>query len=213
MYLNKNDIKNLDRIYRLNVINSITGIKPANLIGTVSGEGIENLAIFSSVVHLGSNPPLIGMFSRPDKEVRRHTLENIKSNEVYTINHVKKDHAKQAHYTSAKFDDDESEFEKCGFTPEYLEGYAAPFVKESSCKIGLGLRDLIPIRTNNTLLIVGEILHLIVPDEIVDEKGQFDLTKMEGTGVSGLNVYYGFEKINQFPYARKEELPEFKKSV
>ena len=46
MLLDKNDIYELDRIKRLNIINSITGIKPANLIGTKSKEGVNNVAIF-----------------------------------------------------------------------------------------------------------------------------------------------------------------------
>ena len=49
------DIDKLERYYRANLINSVTGYKPANLIGTINDEGITNVAIFSSVVHLGSN--------------------------------------------------------------------------------------------------------------------------------------------------------------
>ena len=55
----------MDKISRLNLINSITGVKPSNLIGTKSKDGFSNLAIFSSVVHLGSKPPLIGFITRP----------------------------------------------------------------------------------------------------------------------------------------------------
>ena len=67
------EIENLDRLYRINLINSITGIKPANLIGTKSIGNHENLAIISSVVHMGSNPPLIGFIMRPSGDVRRDT--------------------------------------------------------------------------------------------------------------------------------------------
>ena len=59
-------IAEFSKIYRLNLINSVTGYKPANLIGTKSRGGISNLAIFSSVVHLGSKPPLIGIVTRPN---------------------------------------------------------------------------------------------------------------------------------------------------
>ena len=59
MFFEEADIFNLDKVKRLKLINSITGVKPANLIGTRSSDGITNLAIFSSIVHLGSNPPLI----------------------------------------------------------------------------------------------------------------------------------------------------------
>ena len=52
MIFKKDYIKNADRIWRLNFINSVTGIKPANLIGSKSKNGKENLAIFSSVLGL-----------------------------------------------------------------------------------------------------------------------------------------------------------------
>ena len=65
MLLEENDVKQLEKKYRLNLINSITGIKPANLIGTRSQDGIDNVAIFSSVVHLGSNPAQLGFVMRP----------------------------------------------------------------------------------------------------------------------------------------------------
>ncbi len=46
----------------------MTGIKPANLIGTISKNQVSSLAIFSSVVHLGSNPALLGFVLRYPKE-------------------------------------------------------------------------------------------------------------------------------------------------
>ena len=51
MIIRNKEIKKLEKVYRLNLINSITGIKPANLIGTRSNKGIDNVAIFSSIVH------------------------------------------------------------------------------------------------------------------------------------------------------------------
>ena len=211
MHLTKSDIQQKSRIERLNLINSITGIKPANLIGTISDDGQTNLAIFSSVVHLGSNPAILGMVMRPQADVRRHSWENIMQNGFYTINHVHQDFILQAHYTSAKFEKEESEFEKCGLTEEYLADFKAPFVKESHIKIGMKFLQAIPIEINQTTLIIGEILHAIIPDKAVDEKGHIDLANAETAGISGLNSYYSLNKIAQFPYARPHETPDFQK--
>ncbi|MDG1719981.1 MAG: flavin reductase, partial [Bacteroidia bacterium] len=137
MYLGKADIQSMQKVERLNLINSLSGIKPANLIGTIDQEGKENLAIFSSVVHLGSNPALFGFILRPQGDVRRHTHENIMSTGVYTINFVTTDFIQNAHYTSAKFDVSINEFKKSKLTPSYIDGYDAPFVKESPIKMGL----------------------------------------------------------------------------
>ena len=64
-FIDSKQISEFSKVYRLNLINSITGYKPANLIGSKSTKGKTNLAIFSSVVHLGSKPPLIGIITRP----------------------------------------------------------------------------------------------------------------------------------------------------
>ena len=97
-------IKGLDRFYRANLINSIIGIKQANLIATISSQNTTNLAIFSSGIHLGSNPALIGIFSRPRTAYPKQTMENILLNKQFTINHVNADILKRSHATSYKFD-------------------------------------------------------------------------------------------------------------
>lgn len=209
MHLTKEEIKGLEKRKRLNIINSITGIKPANLIGTVSEDNVANVAIFSSIVHLGSNPALLGFIVRPTGEVPRNTYENILANGRYTINHVHESFVKNAHYTSAKFDREISEFDKCGLTDEYLHDFKAPFVKESTIKIGMKYCESIPIERNGTILVIGEVEHLILPDEAVSDKGYIDLEAADVAGISGLNTYYSLEKIASFPYVRIEEVPEF----
>lgn len=198
----------MDRIMRLKFINAVSGIKPANLIGTISKHGQTNLALISSVVHLGSNPPLMAYISRPTT-VPRHTLENILSIGQYTINHINKDIIERAHYTSAKFDKGSSEFERCQLTEEYLSDIEAPFVKESRIQMGMQLVDTIPIPQNGTIMVIGEIVFLNLPSEIVGEGHEIDLSKANGIGISGLNSYYELKKIAEYPYARVDEVPGF----
>lgn len=79
MKLYVQDIESMDKRYRTNFVNSLPGFKSANLIGTISHSGIPNLAIFSSVIHVGASPALMGMLFRP-VSVPRHTYQNIKHN-------------------------------------------------------------------------------------------------------------------------------------
>ena len=129
-HINRREIEELPRRERANLINSISGFKAANLIGTISDSGLTNLAVFSSVVHVGSDPPLLGFITRP-LVGERHTYQNIKENGVYSINHVHESFVKNAHWTAAKFAQEESEFEKCGLTAEFIVGFNAPFVAQS----------------------------------------------------------------------------------
>ena len=208
MYFSNEDIKNLPRIKRLNLINSITGVKPANLIGTRSNEN-SNLAIISSIVHLSTNPPLLSFMLRPDHKVRRHTYENIKSEGFFTINNITDNFIEQAHYTSAKFDREVSEFKECNFTEEYLSDFTSPFVKESSLKLGMSYVESVFIKSSNTVMVVGKIEHIYISEQAINKDGLVDLEVLKTVGISGLNSYYKLKKLADFPYARVEDVPDF----
>jgi len=210
MHYSKEEIERLGRVDRLKIINSITGIKPANLIGTIDKDGVANLAIFSSVVHLGSNPALIGFILRPKGDVPRNTYDNIIENGVYTINHIHLPFSENAHYTSAKFDKTISEFDRCGLEEEYIEGFKAPFVLESNFKFGLKFIEEIKIPINETSMIIGEVEQLILPDNAIDKDQDINLENTGGLGISGLNSYYKLQKVGHYPYARVGEFPLFK---
>lgn len=76
-------------------------------------------------------------------------------------------------------------------------------------KIGLILEESIPIKATNTLLVVGRIEHLIIPDSAMTEEGYINLDHTDSVGISGLNSYYALTKLRSFPYARIENLPSF----
>ena len=209
MHLTKQDLVEAERKFRLNLINSISGAKPANLIGTISEDGQPNLAIFSSVFHLGSDPALLGFITRPTDEVPRHTYENIKATGYYTINAIPSSMTERAHYTSAKFDRDISEFERCAIEASYLPDFKAPFVRNSPIKLGLKWEQEIHIPLNGTILMVGSIEHLIIPDELVAENGYINLEEAQIAAISGLNSYYSLQKLAEYPYARAGQIPQF----
>ena len=209
MLLDKQQIENLDRKYKLNLINSISGIKPANLIGTKSNEGKDNVAIFSSVVHLGSSPAQLGIIMRPQGEVPTDTYRNILSTKYYTINHISDSFIKKAHYTSAKLKKGHSEFERMNIEKDFLKDFYAPFVKESNVKIGMKHLQNIPL-PNGCIFMIGTVEMIILPDNAINDLGQLDLCMYNCTGISGLNTYYSLNKIDTFPYVRNNEIPDFK---
>ena len=208
MHYDKKAIDQLDRVTRLKIINSVTGIKPGNLIGTIGKNGATNLAVFSSIIHLGSNPSLLGFISRPQTEEVGHTLRNILQTEYYTINHIHPEFVEKAHYTSAKFSSDVSEFDACNLSEEYINHFKAPFVQESIFKMGLRFKEAIDIKLNGTVLVIGEIEELVISDKSF-VNGDIDLESSEGVGISGLNTYYSLKKIDSYPYARLSEIPKF----
>ncbi|NNC95574.1 MAG: flavin reductase [Chitinophagales bacterium] len=195
------EIESMDRIYRINLINSVTGFKSANLIGTQNEYGLSNLAIFSSVIHLGSNPPLLGFISRP-AVIPRHTYSNIKHSGYYTINHVHTDIVERSHKTSAKFYDTISEFDECNFTPEFSDKISAPYVQEANIKLGMKFIDEYEIKENGTILIIGKIEEIILNEAVLKDDGFVDLQEAGTVTISGLDSYHSTDKIHRFGYAR-----------
>ena len=190
--------------YKNNLINSISGYKSANLIGTKSKAGNTNLAVFNSIVHLGSNPAFLGFILRPTT-VPRHSYQNMQETGVFTINHISKDQIEDAHHTSAKYPENISEFDQTNLKEEYKADCFAPFVKDAPVQIACRYVNDYLIKENDTLLVVGAVEHLFVQDEMLLEDGYVQLDKGEVVTVNGIDGYALPQLLERFPYARPKE--------
>ena len=199
--ISRADIDQFPKEFRRNFINSLPGFKSAILCGTVSPEGVTNLSLLSSVIHVGANPPLMGMLMRPDV-VQRDTVDNIKRTGCYTLNVVGQSIVKQAHQASARYPQEISEFDETGLTPIYSAQFPAPYVGESKLQIGLRFKEFHRITTNATLLIVGEIIEIHLNEKAILEDGFIDHEILESVAVSGLDSYHRTQRIGRLPYAK-----------
>ncbi len=201
MHIDINTVKSWQRFYRANFINCLTGFKAVSLIGTVNKSGQPNLAIFSSIVHLGSDPALIGFINRP-LAAAPHTIANIEATKVYTINHIQPSFVAAAHQTSAKYLATENEFEKVKLTEQYQPNIIAPFVAESFVKYALELVEIVPITHNNTFLVIGAITDIIIPEEILETDGFLNLDKAESLCCIGVDAYFTTTQLARYGYAK-----------
>ncbi len=193
-----------ERFYRANFINSLTGFKSASLIGTINAQGVPNLGVFSSIVHIGSDPALIGYINRPIAAAP-HTLANIKANGLYTVNHIHPSFVEKAHLTSAKYPDEVNEFTEVGLTEEYLDGINVPFVKESTIKYLLSLKEIIPIALNATYLVIGQLEKVLIdPSLKPTSDGFLHLDQAGSISSNGLDAYYKTELIDRYDYAKPD---------
>ncbi|WP_406684276.1 flavin reductase [Seonamhaeicola sp. MEBiC1930] len=204
-YFSYSDIQNLDHIYKINLINSSSGYKSANLIGTISDDGKENVAVFSSITHIGSSPAMLGFFSRPTT-VLRNTYSNIKSTGYYTINHIHKSITEDAHHTSAKYDKNISEFDVTSLEPEYKKGFLAPFVKTSPIQLAMEFVEEYPIKANGTILLIGKIIGLFVVKNLIEEDGFINLSRTGVAAINGLDGYTIPENKIRYGYQRPKTL-------
>ena len=193
-----------ERFYRANFINSLTGFKSASLIGTINAQGVPNLGMFSSIVHIGSDPALIGYINRP-LAAAPHTLANIKANGFYTLNHIHASFVDKAHQTSAKYPDEVNEFLEVGLTEEYLDGINVPFVKESPIKYLLSLKEIVPITLNATFLVIGQLEQVLIDQSLQPTADGFlHLDQAGSISSNGLDAYYKTELIDRYDYAKPD---------
>jgi len=204
-FFNKQDINSLNKIYRINLINSCSGFKSANLLGSISTDGKTNVAVFSSVTHLGSNPPTLGFILRPTT-VPRNTHRNLKETGYFTINHIWEDVIEDAHHTSAKYPDDISEFDMTVLEPEFKGDFKAPFVKNAPVQMAMKFVEEVYVPSNDVMLIVAQIQELYVKNELLQEDGLINLSKGNVATINGLDTYAIPKFKKQLSYQRPKPI-------
>lgn len=201
--ISRDAIDQMEKIERLNLINSCTGYKSANLLATKSVDGKSNVAIFSSITHLGSSPALIGFIMRPTT-VPRDTYKNIKETGYFTVNHITVDMIADAHHTSANYDLGISEFDKTNLEEEYKNGIEIPFVKGSPVQLYCKYVNEYHIKENDTIHLIASIENLFFEEELAHKDGWLQIDRGNVVAINGLDGYSLPKLVDRFQYARKE---------
>lgn len=202
-HISRDDISQMEKVERLNLINSCTGYKSANLLATKSLDGKSNVAIFSSVTHLGSNPALIGFIMRPTT-VPRDTYKNIRETGYFTVNHITVNMIEDAHHTSANYELGISEFDKTNLEEEYRNNIEIPFVKGSPVQLYCKYVNEYYIKENDTIHIIASIENLFFEEELKHKDGWLQIDKGNVVTLNGLDGYCLPKLVDRFQYARKE---------
>jgi flavin reductase (DIM6/NTAB) family NADH-FMN oxidoreductase RutF len=200
-HITRDDISQMEKLERLNIINSCTGYKSANLIATISKEGIPNVAVFSSITHLGSNPGLLGFIVRPTT-VPRDTYSNIKAKGFFTVNHITSDMIADAHHTSANYEIGISEFDKTNLEEEYKNDLKVPFVKGSPIQLYCKYMNEYYIKENDTIQVIASIEHVYYNENMEHKDGWLQLDKGNVVAINGLDGYCLPKLVDRFEYAR-----------
>ncbi len=198
------DIKSLEpkQIYKL--MTSIIVPRPIAWVSTVSKDGIYNLAPFSYFAGISSDPPLllISVGSKETKE-KKDTWQNIEDTGEFVVNMVTKETLEKMNITALPFDKEVDEFEKAGLTPVPSSIVKAPRVKESPVNIECKRFEIIKIGKMG--IILGEVLKVHVKEDILNEKGYVDTTKLEIIGRLGGANYCLINKENTFELKRPDK--------
>jgi flavin reductase (DIM6/NTAB) family NADH-FMN oxidoreductase RutF len=167
--------------------------RPIAFASTVDKNGIVNLSPFSFYNAFGVNPTtLIFSPSRRGRDnTTKHTLENLKEVPEVVLNAVTYDIVQQMSLSSTEYPAEVDEFVKSGLTPIESLKIKPPRVKESPLHFECIVREIIETggQAGSANLVVCEIVHIHVDENILDDQGLIDTNKIQLVGRMGGSGY------------------------
>jgi len=172
---------------------SAVGPRPIAFASTVDKEGNRNLSPFSFFNVFSANPPIV-IFS-PAKSGRtntqKDTYHNVKETMEVVINIVNYPIVQQMSLSSTAYEKGVDEFVKSGLTPIDSEMVKPARVKESPVQLECKVREVVELgdEGGSGNLIIAEVVLMHINDEMLDEEGAIDQTKIDLVGRMGGNYY------------------------
>lgn len=180
-----------DRMYR--ILTSTVMPRPIALVSTLNAGGGVNAAPFSFFNVFSEAPPLLILgvegSQRGGVPAPKDTSRNIAERKEFVVNLVSQALAERMVACAIPFPEGVSELEEAGLTPRPSRQIATPGIAESpvSFECRLFANQTLPQGRN---LITGEIVHLHLPDGLLDDKGFVDAGALDLIGRMSGNGWY-----------------------
>jgi flavin reductase (DIM6/NTAB) family NADH-FMN oxidoreductase RutF len=142
--------------------------RPIGWIGSVSEDGVPNLAPYSFFNCVSGNPPTF-VFS-PGRGMRKDTLSNVREVGEFTINIVTTEVVEAMNATAASHDPDVDEFVAAGLTAVPSASIRPPMVGECKANIECVVTQIVDIghAEHGSAVVFGEAVEFHVADHLLD---------------------------------------------
>ncbi|MFN0071299.1 MAG: flavin reductase family protein [Chloroflexota bacterium] len=164
--------------------------RPIAWVSTIGADGVLNLAPFSFFNAVCSRPPTV-MFSAGSREgVAKDTVQNVKYSGEFVVNVVNDVLVGPMNLSSGEYPPDVDEFALTGLTSVPCVKVKAPRVAEAPISMECRLTQTIPVGTEGYHVVLGEVVHFHISDEIYDSAtGRIDMRKLKPVGRLAGNWY------------------------
>ncbi|MGM0591516.1 MAG: flavin reductase family protein [Halobacteriota archaeon] len=180
-------------------VKSLVSPRPIAWISTISEDGHENLAPFSSYNYVSSIQPTV-MFNTPNEANGglKDTAQNAIDTGEFAVNVVTTSVLEEMDYTAASIPSRESEFELAGVERAECRRIDAPRVANAVATMECTLYDAIEV--HDRMMILGDVEYFHVADDAMTD-GKTDMLKIETVGRLG-GPYYTIS--NPVEYERQQ---------
>ncbi|MEZ5377405.1 MAG: flavin reductase family protein [Acidimicrobiales bacterium] len=177
----------------------LTGLvvpRPIGWIGSVSADGVHNLAPYSFFNAVSGNPPMVVFSAGYGDGVRKDTADNVKSTREFTVNIVTDTTVEAMNASSASLPASVDEFEHAGLTPLDSAFIAPKRVGEAKAQLECRLvNDMhIGAEGGGNWLFVGEVVAFWVDNDLLDGT-RVDQAKLAAVGRHAGNWYSTTEHL------------------
>ncbi|MFW6093987.1 MAG: flavin reductase family protein [Pseudomonadota bacterium] len=162
-----------------NPLNALVAPRPIGWIGTLSGDGVENLAPFSYFNAFSADPAIVGFApnarpnARPDGSNAKDTLANVRAVPEFTVSVVSHHLAQMMNETSRDLPPGESEFRRAGLTPAVSRAVAPPHVGEARAVLECRVVDVVALPSRaggrSSHLVLGEVVGIHIDDAVISD--------------------------------------------
>lgn len=168
--------------------------RPIAWISTRGADGVANLAPFSFFTVASIDPPVL-CFTHVNRRdsIDKDTLINLQQGGECVVHTVSQRLADVMNQTSGEYPANIDEFAIAGLTAIDSRTVAAPSLRDAPVRFECRLREVLTFspRPMGGRLVLLDVLHVAVADEILDANGQIDPARLDAIGKLGGDSYSG----------------------
>ena len=145
---------------------------PVALVTCIDSNRKPNIITLAWVGVVCSDPPTLGLGIRP----HRYSYGLIEDSGEFVVNIPTVEILKEADFCGMVSGRDVDKFSETGLTPEPAEKVKPPLIRECPVNIECVVKKKVPLGVHD--LFLGEIVRVHVDQDILNEKGRIDFTKV-----------------------------------
>jgi flavin reductase (DIM6/NTAB) family NADH-FMN oxidoreductase RutF len=146
---------------------------PAAMVSCAGRQGPPNIITIAWIGVVCSEPPILSVSIRPG----RHSSSMIREAGDFVVNIPREEQLKELDFCGVASGRDVDKFAELGLTPIPADTVSAPLIKECPVNLECKVRDILSLGTHDMFL--GEIVAVHVDEEVRNDKGEIDISKLK----------------------------------